>query len=153
MYTLETLKNENESYDKQHGVNHSDVIEINKLKALLETSLKTALRAGVIVVCKGEEKTYENGHLDSVNYLNEYGYHVCVQPSVYVGLSDNEFGYWFSTSGGYFFCEKDSGKFKSTGETRLKTFWTFGHCGACGGGGIYFKAEVAVYEYESDRIY
>lgn len=153
MYTLETLKKGNESYDYQHGVNDADVININKLKTLLEDSLKTDLRAGVIVVCKGEEKTYENGHLDAVNYLNEYGYHVCVQPSIYVGFSDRGFGYWFSTSGGYFFHEKDSGKFIPTGETRLKRFWTFGHCGACGGGGIYFQAEVAVYKYESDRIY
>ena len=154
MYTAEQLKAENYLYDKEHGVNSVDVDKINALKALLESELKDSLKPGVIVVCKGEEKTYEGGHLDDTNYLGEYGCHVCVHPSVYVdfsGRDDKKF--WFSTSGGYFFSEKDTGKFKFTGKTRLKNFWTFGHNGACGNGGIWFQAEVAVFEYESEKIY
>jgi len=154
MYTAEQLKEANYTYNNDHGVNQTDVDKINGLKALLESELKDSLKAGVIVVCKGDEKTYEKGHLDDVNYLGEYGYHVCVQPGVYVDFSSkSNKKFWFSTSGGYFFSEKDSGKFKFTGKTRLKTFWTFGHNGACAGGGIYFQAEVAVFEYESDKIY
>lgn len=154
MYTIESLKADNICYDREHEVTASDVEQVNKMKALLESELKDSLKAGVIVICKGKDKTYENGHLDDVDYLGEYGCHVCMNASVHIGFmrrSDKEF--YLSSSGGYYHAEKDVSKFKFTGKTRLKNFWMWGHNGACGGGGIRFDAEVAVFEYENEKIY
>jgi hypothetical protein len=95
---------------------------------------------------------YERGHLENENYFDTYGYNFCVQPSIpNVGLTKKG-GVSYSTSGGYWVTEKDGKKFKYVG-TRKKLFWTFGHNGACGNGGVYFKAEVAVWEFESEEIY
>jgi hypothetical protein len=90
---------------------------------------------------------------DSVRFTNENGtyYHyamidkidnevtICESPSAFVLCNGN-----VALSGG---------RFKSVSQNKLvyigkteRTFWTFGHCGACAHGGIYFKAFVNEFE-------
>lgn len=153
-YTIESLKDldSNMLYDGEHGVNESDVKKVNALISILEKDLKESLLPGVIIVCKGEKKTYENGALDCKYHWHTDDYNICTQPFIpNVRLYESE-ACFSPLSGGYWFSETDDKKFKYIG-TRKKLFWTWGHCGCCGNGGVHFEAEVGVWELESEEIY
>lgn len=71
---------------------------------------------------------------------------ICENGSTYTSTAES-----VSTSGGAFrtFKIKD---LKKNGR-RDRTFWTFGSCGACRGGGIYFSANVPCWIAEEKRSY
>lgn len=154
MYTIESLKefDNNFLYDDEHGVNKSDVEKVNALITILEKDLKKSLVPGVIIVCKGKKKTYKNGQLDCKWHWHKNDYNICTQPFIpNVGIDKDEASF-MPLSGGYWFSETDDKKFKYIG-TRKKLFWTWGHDGPCGNGGVYFEAEVGVWELESNEVY
>jgi len=155
MYTIESLNNQdNYCFNDEHKINDYDVNLINRLVTILEKELTSpTLKEGVKVRCIGKKVTYDHGHLER-DRDKDGKFTVCMCPGVYVGLTE-ESKPWFLVSGGYFAKIKDNDlpKFKYTGETELKDFWTFGHNGACGNGGIRFQARVAVFEYEDEQIY
>ncbi len=152
MYTIESLNTQiNYLFHNQHGINEKDVEIVNKIVTALEKELKgSTIKPGVKVRCIGKKVTYENGHLEI--HRDDGEYEICMHPSVYVGLSEDNKP-WFLSSGGYYANAGEGKKIKYTGKTELKDFWTFGHNGACGHGGIRFQAEVAVFKYEDEQIY
>lgn len=90
---------------------------------------------------------------DSVRFTNENGtyYHYAMIDKI-----DNEVTICESPSA-FVFCNGNvmlsGGRFKSVSPDKLvyigkteRTFWTFGHCGACAHGSIYFKAFVNEFE-------
>lgn len=153
-YTVETLKAFNRSYDTEHGVTESDVIKANKIIADLHDQLETTTpHAGDIVICEGfntyneKEVTYK-GHLEAVGKpeWGIKGLYVCTSPSgshITVDLT-------FSTSGGYW-VEVEPSKVSFVGY-EMKSFWTWGHNGACGNGGFYFKAPVKVWKFKDNNL-
>ena len=143
--SLATLRLNNRAYDREHGVCSLDVSKVNKLIWFLE---------------KERSRNYPVPG-DTVRYTDQYGNYfpqahiknisngICTireQAGVYVARSGNtDCGTYFIDSGGSVAeIPLSSVKFKGR---ELKDFWTFGSCGACGGGAIYFKAKVNVWEY------
>lgn len=140
-YTVETLKKENYRF----GITESDVIKVNKIIAMIENSRST-----------------ERVHLgDVIQYTDRYGKYypcamitnlnddaeVCENGSMYTNIYNGEFCH--STSGGSF-SHHNIDDFTYIGKT-TRTFWTFGHYGACAGGGIYFTATVNLWECNDNK--
>lgn len=142
-YSIGTLRFCNRAYDSEHGVCSADVTKVNKLIWLLE---------------KDRPHNYPVPG-DIVRYTSQYGEYlpkahikntdngICTireQAGVYVDRSTKK-GIFLMDSGGCVVEIPLSGlKYKGK---ELKSFWTFGSCGACGGGGLYFRAKVNVWEY------
>ena len=96
---------------------------------------------------------------DAVQFTNEYGVYypaatvvdmigekqICEHASGY--LTHGEAGKIFFNFSGGAFNSCDIRKFEYVGTTE-KTFWTFGHCGACAHGGIYFHVDVNLWKYD-----
>ena len=155
--TLERLIEFNQSYHQQHGVTESDLekcLEIVKVFNDARDSQKSAL-AGDVVILKGTNKTYDNGHIEGVNVWGKIERRnrlsICVKAYIpFVKITD--YGYLLDTSGGYWLGAEPH-EFKDTGETREKLFKAWGHCGMTGNGAFYFPYEVKVWELESLDIY
>lgn len=137
-------------YHHEHGVNDYDVEKANMLKEAIEKSrIRNIPRSGDIVICKGPNVVYPNGHLE-LNNPADYSA-ICVQPSLpFTFLCDEELS--FSTSGGYWFSVPDISFMQYVG-TREKLFKSWGHRGACGNGAFSFPAIVNVWEVFLESIY
>lgn len=144
-YTVETLKKENYHFDYEHGITESDVMKVNKIIDAIENSRST------------ERIQVE----DVVQYTNEYGEYfphamitniydnteICENGNMYTNIHEGEFCH--STSGGSFSHHEMKG-FTYIGKT-TRTFWTFGHNGACANGGVYFTATVNLWECNDNK--
>lgn len=98
---------------------------------------------------------------DVVQYTNEYGEYfphamitniydnteICENGNMYTNIHEGEFCH--STSGGSFSHHEMKG-FTYIGKT-TRTFWTFGHNGACANGGVYFTATVNLWECNDNK--
>lgn len=144
-YTVETLKKENYHFDYEHGITESDVMKVNKIIDAIENSRSTErIQVG-----------------DVVQYTNEYGDYfphamitniyddaeICENGNMYTNIHEGEFCH--STSGGSFSHHEMKG-FTYIGKT-TRTFWTFGHNGACANGGVYFTATVNLWECNDNK--
>jgi hypothetical protein len=144
-YTVETLKKENYHFDYEHGITESDVMKVNKIIDAIENSRSTErIQVG-----------------DVVQYTNEYGEYfphamitniyddaeICENGNMYTNIHEGEFCH--STSGGSFSHHEMKG-FTYIGKT-TRTFWTFGHNGACANGGVYFTATVNLWECNDNK--
>jgi signal peptidase I len=153
MYTLETLINENYTYNRKYEVKNTDLRLVNWTAEFLGSIDRTIPQPGDIIICKHPTKdiVYNQGHLETKNLFDEEGkYHICVHPSApHIDVS-NEVIY-LSTSGGYWFTEMNP-KLKYIGSSE-KTFWTWGSAGRRANGGLYFKANVSIWELTTENIY
>jgi len=151
-YTFKQLVQENQ-YRFEGSLQKEDVRKVNKLKKLIEKR-QEKLTIGDVIECYGknykkESVAYHGGHLEVLNYLDEYGLHICIHPyDPHIGLDDKKF--YLSTSGGPWFTEKDKSKFSYLGK-RKKTFWMWGYFGAGGEKGIQFDAMVNAWKYRDDN--
>lgn len=144
VYTIESLKVLNPNF-QPHGIvteiNYDDVNIVN-------TVIKNMGRDRYII-----GKAVAG---DSVRFTNENGtyYHYAMIDKI--DKIDNEVTICESPSA-FVLCNGDvilsGGRFKSVSPNKLvyigkteRTFWTFGHCGACAHGSIYFKAFVNEFE-------
>ena len=98
---------------------------------------------------------------DVVQYTNEYGEYfphamitniydnteICENGNMYTNIHEGEFCH--STSGGSFSHHEMKG-FTYIGKT-TRTFWTFGHNGACANGGVYFTTTVNLWECNDNK--
>lgn len=140
-YTLESLKVLNPKF-QPHGIvaeiNDDDVNIVNTLIKHMERLRATT---GKAVVGDSVRFTNENGTYYHHAMIDEIGNKVtiCESPSAFI------------------MCNGDvvlsGGRFKSVSLDKLvyigktgRTFWTFGHCGPCVHGNIYFKAFVNEFE-------
>jgi len=157
-YTLETLKQINRSYDREHVVTQYDVNKVNRLIDVIEKNSSVFLAVGDIIQCHGyndyhkKDMIYDNGHLEDLNYLDTGKLSICTEPYTPFTWERSEKP-TFSTSGGYWFAENDKTKFELIGH-RLKTFCAWGHNGATANGAVNFQARVNVWKYvNKDKIY
>lgn len=145
-YTLETLKKENELFDRYYGLDESDVEKVNRIIEMIERS------RSIDVIQK----------YDVVEYTNEYGEYfpkatatmkrgenieLCENAGVHLSICDNKL--CGSVSGGAFNHHKEN-EFAYKGMS-INTFWTWGNAGACANGGIYFTATVNLWECNDNK--
>lgn len=150
MYTVEMLKEMNRSYDREHGVTDGDVAWVNEYVRFIEaTRSDTQPKVGDRVRHTTKYGDYYP-HAQIVHNGNRYGGNVCEAGSSYIWINDEGNDIATSTSGGPFI-DIDTSKMKYVGK-ELNTFWFFGHCGATANGGVYFQAEVNVWEYIDEEL-
>lgn len=157
----------NASYHQEHGFTEGDhnIIQnhLRVLAAHRANNPDTPLPGDIVIVRGTEENykkvipVYEGARIDS--YKPRWDQDpvcasICLQASVHIGLheDDPEEPYSLSISGGYWIGPKLT-ELKDTGKYRGASFWTWGHVGACGNGGIYYSAPVKVWEYKGPEIY
>lgn len=136
-YTVETLKKENELFDRCYGINNADVERVNHLIDMIEKSRSVESIQTFDVV----EYTNEYGEYfpkATVTMKEEEDIELCENAGIHLNIYDDEL--CGSASGGAFSHHKES-EFVYKG-TAVKTFWTWGNVGARANGGIYFTATV-----------
>ncbi|WP_206459413.1 DUF4121 family protein [Anaerovorax sp. IOR16] len=154
MYTIETLKEINLSYDYQHRVTQSDIEKANMyVKIIEESRTDNQIQVGDIIEFTNKHGDYyRNAHVESLDRFEEDSCYICEQPYIpFIGLKDDKRNIYCSTSGGAW-CNIPN-NLKLFGK-RLKTFKDWGHCGGCANGAFNFHALVNVWEYkEPNSLY
>lgn len=155
-YTKEELISLNPVYHREYGVSNSDVDKINRMIVQIEKQTQSEiLNPGCIIVCKGPKRIYNRGHFEGYSkWAGEMSLSICTEPYgpfVYLDCNLPQ----FNTSGGYWISVKiqDRDQIKPLNKKAKRTFWTWGHCGPCGNGGINFEAEVNCWELYRENIY
>lgn len=145
-YTVETLKKENELFDRCYGINNADVERVNHLIDMIEKTRSVESIQAYDVV----EYTNEYGEYfpkATVTMKEEEDIELCENAGIHLSIYDNEL--CGSASGGAFSHHKES-EFVYKG-TAVKTFWTWGNVGARANGGIYFTATVNLWECNNNK--
>ncbi len=147
MYTIETLKEINQSYDQEHRLTKEDVEMANIYKQLVENSRsKYGVKVGDVVITLGGDFA----HVEDVDneHFNQGNVNICKNaytPFIGAHLNDSNIKIKTNTSGGpwenvpVFSLELQP-------EKKLKSFVFFGHCGMRGNGGVKFQALVNVWK-------
>lgn len=144
-YTVETLKKENYHFDYEHGITESDVMKVNKIIDAIENSRSTErIQVGDVVQYTNEYGEYFPHAMITNIYDNT---EICENGNMYTNIHEGEFCH--STSRGSFSHHEMKG-FTYIGKT-TRTFWTFGHNGACANGGVYFTATVNLWECNDNK--
>ena len=146
---LVNIIKENSSYISDHNLYTRDLEIIERMRKAIEGRNLNSKKFSL---------------LDNVEYINEYGKEypravidgdtyrngttvLCESGGVHVSLYKDDVCH--SISGGSFpTINPDNLIAKGTVQ---RTFWTWGSCGACGNGGLYFKATVKNWELD-ERI-
>lgn len=141
VYTIESLKVLNPNF-QPHGIateiNDDDV---NIINTVIKNMGRDRYIIGKAVAGDSVRFTNENGTYYHHAMIDKIGHRVmiCESPSALVLCNGNVI--------------LSGGRFKSVSPNKLvyigkteRTFWTFGHCGACAHGSIYFKAFVNEFE-------
>ena len=145
-YTVEMLKEENTLFDREYGTTESDVDKVNKIIEFIKNSrTKEQIQVGDVVQYTNEYGEYYP-HAIITNLDNDYA-EICENGSIHTNIYKGEFCH--STSGGSF-SHYNIKKFTYIGTT-TRTFWTFGHEGACVNGGVYFTATVNLWECNDNK--
>lgn len=151
MYTLEALQVDNRH--KELELQERDVAIANEKVRLIEKNLESPHPSpGDIIICRGynnyhqKQVVYERGLINEVE--EDGNLHVCVRPQEPFVCKNGA----LSTSGGYWFsCH--SSEIKRVEEIAARVFWCWDCGGSRGGGGVYFRARVKVWEVESKEVY
>lgn len=143
-YTLEQLREENQGYAwGADGIKPADLEKVNRIIERIE-----------------QTRTEQPQELDGVQYTDEYGYYyphaiidgdtyhdggcaLCEQGSAYVSIDEQNIPRG-SISGGAF-PRIDINKLRYIGK-QTKRFWTFSTLGAGANQGLYFSADVSLFE-------
>lgn len=141
VYTLESLKVLNPNFQPHGIVTEINGDDVNIVNTVIKYMERARYIIGKAVAGDSVRFTNENGTYYHHAMIDEIGNKVtiCESPSAFV------------------MCNGDvvlsEGRFKSVSLDKLvyigktaRTFWTFGHCGACAHGSIYFKAFVNEFE-------
>jgi hypothetical protein len=149
MYTLESLKEINRSYNYQHWMNEDDVKKANTWVEFIESTRddKFPQVGDIIEFTNKHGDYYKNAHIEKVS---DKELEICEQPHIpFIGTYNGKF--YTSTSGGSW-CSVPT-NLKLIGK-RKKYFGDWGHCGACANGQMIFSAMVNVWEYkEPESLY
>jgi hypothetical protein len=154
-YTLETLKEFDPSYNREHYTNQADVEKVNKFIKMIEESRNNneTVSGDIVEYTTKHGEFYKNAHIEKFETDEDYAenpVYICESP--YVPFVDEYNGrFYTNTSGGAW--NHIPKNLKLIGQ-REKTFCVWGHCGACGNGAVHFKAVVNVWEYvEEGNLY
>ncbi|MFW6015471.1 MAG: DUF4121 family protein [bacterium] len=146
MYTIDNLKEVNQSYDYQYRVCESDVVKVNKwIDFIKNTRDNSSPQVGdVIEYTTKYGEYYKNAHVDKIR---DDELEICLSPYVpFVNENDGKLS--TSTSGGPW--QGAPKKLKYLG-TKMKVFKDWGFVGPCGNGAVNFYAPVNVWEYKEDN--
>lgn len=145
-YTIESLKVLNPNFQPHGIVTEINDDDVNIVNTVIKNMELDRYIIGKAVPGDSVRFTNENGTYYHYAMIDEIGNKVtiCESPSAFV------------------MCNGDvvlsGGRFKSVSPDKLvyigkteRTFWTFGHCGACAHGSIYFKAFVNEFECKSNN--
>src|SRR5690554_4854771 len=127
MYTMESLKEINWSYDYNHKINQSDIDKANMYVKIIENSRdeKQPKSGDIIEFTNKHGDYYKNAHIEKYDAEDDV-FNICEQPYVpFIGLNKNNDGIYCSTSGGAW-DNVPKNKLKYIGQ-RLKTFCDWGH--------------------------
>lgn len=142
-YTIETLTEINRRFTNTHlKIYQSDVDMVNKFIELIENtrSAATPQPGDIVEYTNIYGEYFPHAHIET----NNDGYiHLCERASTYISKSDDEKIICSSSGGTWNHIEVE--KFEYIGMTE-RSFWSFGHCGACRDGGIDFYAPVNVWK-------
>lgn len=147
-YTVETLQSLNNSHDYGYDVSQSDSDKVNRLISFIQKerdSHEEPVSGGIIEYTTRSGDYYAHAHIERI----KDGYQeICLLPYVP-------------------FCYEDTGRarFDTSNEPwthldkvllepagiRAKLFKTWGHCGRCASGAVYFKAFVRVWRYTEPK--
>lgn len=139
--TLESLKVLNPKFQPHGIVTEINDDDVNIVNTLIKHMERLRAITGKAVPGDSVRFTNENGtyyHYAMIDFV-DHEVTICESPSAFV------------------MCNGDvvlsGGRFKSVSLDKLvyigkteRTFWTFGHCGACAHGNIYFKVFVNEFE-------
>ncbi len=142
-YDINSLIEQNSSYNMEHTVTQYDVDKANMYVALIEsTRSQTTPQAGDILRYTDEHGSYSpHAHIE---FNREDICNICERPYIPF-IRPNATGIQCNTSGGAW-DNLPTGELKYIGKEE-KVFCDWGHCGACANGSICFTAEVSVWEY------
>ena len=149
MYTIESLKSINGSYNQDHRVTQDDADVANMCVDIIQQSRSDdKIQAGDIVEIIDEYGNYyKNAHIEIYNAETDR-WSVCEQPNIpFVYIYDNV-NIKYNTSGGAW--SSIPNNLNRIGK-RTKVFNIWGHCDACRNGAFNFKAEVNVWEYKHNN--
>ena len=149
-YNIETLSKINNRFIGTHyKLYQSDVEIANELITMIENtrSVQTPKPGDIVRYTDEQGSYYQYAHIEDIK---ENTANICENGNTYIGKSNNNLGFYLSTSGGAWH-DIDINKMVYLG-TENKPFWTFGHCGACADGGISFYANVNVWEYNINKM-
>ena len=141
VYTIESLKVLNPNFQPHGIVTEINDDDVNIVNTVIKNMERDRYIIGKAVPGDSVRFTNENGtyyHYAMIDFV-DHEVTICESPSAFV------------------MCNGDvvlsGGRFKSVSLDKLvyigktaRTFWTFGHCGACAHGSIYFKAFVNEFE-------
>jgi hypothetical protein len=147
IYTLESLKSINTVFDNAHLINQSDVDSVNYRIKLIESSRDDRPCFGDILEYTNKWGEYSpNAHING--YDSEKGQFlvrvVSHVPFVFLDAQEQGVEFW---AGGGLKVFVNATELSYIGK-REKLFEMFGHSGASGRSGIYFKATVNSWEYK-----
>lgn len=149
-YTREMLIEENRGYDSEHGVTVGDVDKVNRFLDVIEASRNDKPQAGDMIQYTNRYGEYfPKAHIEYTETEERYGGNVCEHAGTYIYLNDKGNGIVCSSSGGAW-TNIPLSELKYIGKT-TRHFWFFGHCGAMANGGVYFTAEVNLWEYKDPK--
>jgi hypothetical protein len=149
-YDIESLIRANPSFHLEHLVTEHDVEKVNNhIKLIENTRSDTLPKAGDKILFTSKHGDYCPNTI--IEKVGEDEIYVCTGPtSPFIMPSDD--GIYCSISGGPF--ETIQKKLLKYIGKQTAFFWLWGNCGACGNGGIYFEAEVSLWEYKApDALY
>jgi hypothetical protein len=143
MYTLDTLRKINKSYDADHRVTQGDVELVNRAIQIIESSRNDLTpKVGDAVEYTDQYGNYSlNAHIENVegDQLN-----ICERAYLPFVQLLHSGGFYTSASGGPW--AHIPNQLKKVGN-RQKAFVIWGHSGACGNGAVQFYATVNLWEY------
>ena len=145
-YTKEMLIEENCGFDREFGINETDVRKVNKALTVIEATrdINNPQAGDVIQYTNKWGEYFPKAHIEYTEAEGRCGGNVCEYAGTYLSV-DN--GKVFCNSSGGTWTNIDLSKLKYIGKAK-RHFWFFGHCGARANGGVYFTAEVNLWEYK-----
>lgn len=143
-YTVETLQNLNNAYDYGYDVSESDTEKVNSLISFIQKergNQKEPVAGDMIEFTTRSGDYYNQAHIER---FKNGCLEICLSSYVPFCYEDGEQAR-YDTSGGPW-THLDIAKLKPAG-MRVKLLMTWGHCGRCANGAVYFKTFVRSWRY------
>lgn len=143
-YTVETLRCLNDAHDYGYDVSGEDMDKVNRLISFIQKerhASKVPIAGDIIEYTTRNGDYYNQAHIERIK---DSDLEICLSPYVPFCYEDTERAS-YDTSGGPW-AHLDKVLLESAG-VRVKLFKTWGHCGRCANGAVYFKAPVPVWRY------
>lgn len=147
-YTVETLQNLNDAHDYRYDVSESDTEKVNSLISLIQKereNQKEPVAGDMIEFTTRSGDYYNRAHIERIK---DGCLEICLSPHTPFCYDDVEQA-CYDTSGGPW-THLDNTK-PEPARIKAKLFKTWGHCGRCASGAVYFKTFVRSWRYTESK--